>query len=158
MTTWFYLDAAVARRWLRQLNALGESLRLYRRLRIAELLPDFGIIASIGYNVATSVQDPTAAFMNRLNGLGAGIGLGMRLASTSGPKTARLLRSTAELRQYEARRQRRLPAVRSRSTDLQRLHRSDETPPRRRGADAGPVAGYKAFNRTSTSVPRSRAT
>ena len=102
----FYLDAAVARRpELRQLNALGESLRLYRRLRIAELLPDFGIIASIGYNVATSVQDPTAAFMNRLNGLGAGIGLGMRLGLDFGPKTARLLRSTAELRQYEARRQ-----------------------------------------------------
>lgn len=107
----YYLDAAVARRpELRQLNALGDSLRLYRRLRIAELLPDFGLIASIGYNVATSVQDPTAAFMNRLNGLGAGIGLGMRLSLDFGPKSARLIRATAELRQYEAKRHEALSA------------------------------------------------
>lgn len=102
----YYLDSAVARRpELRQLNLLGESLQLYRRLRIAELLPDFGIFVGIGYNVATSVQDPTAAFMNRMNGLGAGIGLGMRMPLDFGPRTARLLRSTAELRQYQYRRQ-----------------------------------------------------
>lgn len=102
----YYLDSAVARRpELRQLNLLGDSLRLYRRLRIAELLPDFGVFVGIGYNVATSVQDPTAAFMNRMNGLGAGIGLGMRMGLDFGPKTARLLRSTAELRQYQFRRQ-----------------------------------------------------
>lgn len=107
----YYLDAAVANRpELRQLNALGESLRLFRKLRIAELLPDFGVIAQVGYNVATSVQDPTAAFMNRFNGLGVGIGLGMRMGFDFGPKTARLHRATAELRQYEARRQEALSA------------------------------------------------
>ena len=107
----YYLDAAIANRpELRQLNALGESLRLFRKLRIAELLPDFGFIAQIGYNVATSVQDPTAAFMNRFNGLGVGIGLGMRMGLDFGPKSARLQRATAELRQYEARRQEALTA------------------------------------------------
>lgn len=107
----YYLDAAVANRpELRQLNGLGESLRLFRKLRIAELLPDFGFIAQIGYNVATSVQDPTAAFMSRFNGLGVGVGLGMRMGLDFGPKTARLQRATAELRQYEARRQEALSA------------------------------------------------
>lgn len=102
----YYLDAAFQRKpELKQLNALGESLQLYRRLRVAELLPDLGIVIGIGYNVATSVQDPTAAYMSRFNGLGAGIGLGLRMGLDFGPKTARLQRATAELRQYQARRQ-----------------------------------------------------
>lgn len=101
----YYFEMAVAGRpELKQLSALGESLRLYRRLRIAELLPDIGILVGIGYGVATSVKDPNHAFMNRFNYLGAGIGLGMRMGLDFGPKTARLQRSVAELRQFEARR------------------------------------------------------
>ena len=101
----YYLEAALrGRPELRTLMATGEGARLYKKLRIAELLPDFGLILSVNYALATSVQDPNHAFMNRLNGLGAGLGLGMRLGLDFGPKIARLQRSIADLSIFESKR------------------------------------------------------
>ena len=101
----YYLEAALrGRPELRTLMATGEGARLYKKLRLAELLPDFGLILGVNYALATSVQDPNHAFMNRLNGLGAGLGLGMRLGLDFGPKIARLQRSISDLSIFESRR------------------------------------------------------
>jgi len=100
-----YIESAlVGRPEMRILNATGDGARLYRKLRIAEFLPDFGILVNFGYGVATSVQDPANAFMNRFNFLGAGIGLGMRMNLDFGPKAARLQKAMADVRQYEEKR------------------------------------------------------
>lgn len=100
----YYLDAALRLRpELRTLRATGEGARLFKKLRIAELLPDFGLIMNFGYGLATGVQDPAHAFMNRLNFVGAGIGLGMRLGLDFGPKAARLQKAIADVNVFEAR-------------------------------------------------------
>lgn len=101
----FYVESALGGRpEMRTLTASGEGARLYRKLRIAEFFPDIGILVNFGYGVATSVQDPSNAFMNRFNYLGAGIGLGMRMNLDFGPKVARFQKSLADLRQYEEKR------------------------------------------------------
>lgn len=100
----YYLDAALRLRpELRTLRATGEGARLFRKLRIAELLPDFGLIMNFAYGLATGVEDPAHAFMNRLNFVGAGIGLGMRLGLDFGPKAARLQKAIADVNVFEAR-------------------------------------------------------
>lgn len=102
----YYLESAFAHRpEMRMLDATGRGAQLYKRLRIAEFLPDFGLIMNFGYGVATSVIDPDNAFMNRFNYLGAGLGLGMRMNLDFGPKAARLQKSMADVRQYEQKRQ-----------------------------------------------------
>lgn len=99
-----YLDAALRLRpELRTLHATGEGARLYRKLRIAEFLPDFGLIMNFSYGLATGVEDANHAFMNRLNFVGAGIGLGMRLGLDFGPKAARLQKAIADINVFEAR-------------------------------------------------------
>lgn len=100
----YYLDAALRLRpELRTLRATGEGARLFRKLRIAELLPDFGLIMNFAYGLASGVEDPYHAFMNRLNFVGAGIGLGMRLGLDFGPKAARLQKAIADVNVFEAR-------------------------------------------------------
>jgi outer membrane protein TolC len=100
----YYLDTALRLRpELRALRATGEGARLFRRLRVAELLPDFGVIVNIGYGLASGVEDPNHAFMNRMNYVGAGIGLGMRWALDFGPRVARLQKAIADVNVFEAR-------------------------------------------------------
>lgn len=101
----YYLDSALRNRpELKVLRATGQGARLYRKLRIAELLPSFGLVGSFAYGYAGGVQDPNHGFMSRLNYLGAGIGLGMTWGLDIGPKIARLQRAIADVNIFEARR------------------------------------------------------
>src|SRR5262249_43523390 len=101
----YYIDSALSGRpELKILNATGEGARLYKKLRLADFFPDFGVLVNFSYGVATSVQDPHNAFMNRMNFLGAGIGLAMRMNLDFGPKVARMQKAMADVRQYEERR------------------------------------------------------
>ena len=101
----YYLEAAVRNRpELKVLRATGQGAQLYKKLRIAELLPSFGIIANFGYGYAGGVQDPNHGFMSRLNYLGAGVGLGMSWGLDLGPKIARLQKSIADVNIFESRR------------------------------------------------------
>ncbi len=101
----YYLESAVRNRpELRVLRATGQGAQLYKKLRIAELLPSFGIIANFGYGYAGGVQDPNHGFMSRLNYLGAGVGLGMSWGLDLGPKIARLQKSIADVNIFESRR------------------------------------------------------
>ncbi len=100
----YYLDAALRYRpELRVLKATGEGARLFKKLRVAELLPDFGILATVSYGLATGIEDPQNAFMNRFNYVGAGIGLAMRLGLDFGPKAARLQKAIADVNVFEGR-------------------------------------------------------
>ncbi len=100
----YYLDAALRNRpELKVLRATGQGALLYKKLRIAELLPSFGLIVNFGYGYAGGVQDPNHGFMSRLNYLGAGVGLGMTWGLDVGPKIARLQRAIADVNIFEAR-------------------------------------------------------
>lgn len=99
-----YLEAALRfRPELKVMRATGDGARLYKKLRIAELLPSFGLIATFGYGYAGGVQDPNHGFMNRLNFLGLGAGLGMTWGLDLGPKVARLQRAIADVNIFELR-------------------------------------------------------
>jgi outer membrane protein TolC len=101
----YYIDSALAGRpEMRTLDATGEGARQYKRLRFAEFFPDIGILMNIGWGVATGIQDPNNAFMNRFNYLGAGLGVGIRMNLDFGPKAARYQKALADLRQYEEKR------------------------------------------------------
>jgi outer membrane protein TolC len=138
----YYLDAALRfRPELRTLKATGEGAHLYKRLRIAELLPDFGLIGTLGYGYAGGIVDPANAFMNHSNYFGFGIGLGMRLGLDFGPKAARLQKSIADINVFEARKREALGAgaleVERAYNDLheaqQRLQASEKAERRARG-------------------------
>jgi len=101
----FYLDAALRNRpELKTLRATGQGAHLYKKLRIAELLPSFGLVVNFGYGYAGGVQDPNHGFMSRLNYLGVGAALGMNWGLDLGPKIARLQRAVADVNIFESRR------------------------------------------------------
>ena len=100
----YYLDAALRYRpELRILKATGDGARLYKKLRVAELLPDFGLLGTVSYGLATGIQDPANAFMNHFNYVGAGLGIAMRLGLDFGPKAARLQKAIADVNVFESR-------------------------------------------------------
>jgi HAE1 family hydrophobic/amphiphilic exporter-1 len=99
-----YLDAALRNRpELKVMRATGEGARLFKKLRIAEMLPSFGLLVNFGYGYAGGVQDPNHGFMSRMNFLGVGAGLGMTWGLDLGPKVARLQRAIADVNIFEAR-------------------------------------------------------
>ncbi len=107
----YYLEQALQHRpEARQLLYTGDGARAYRRLRVAELFPDFAVVGTFGYGLATGIEDANNAFLNRANYLGASLGLVMRLTLDYGPKIARLQKAQADLLQYEARRREALGA------------------------------------------------
>ncbi len=100
----YYLEAALRNRpELRVLRATGQGAQLYKKLRVAELLPNFGLIVNFGYGYAGGVKDPNHGFMSRLNYLGAGVGLGMNWALDVGPRIARLQRAISDVNVFESR-------------------------------------------------------
>ncbi len=100
----YYLDAAMRNRpELKVLRATGQGAQLYKKLRIAELLPNVGLIVNFGYGYAGGVEDPNHGFMNRLNYLGAGVGLGMNWALDLGPRIARLQKAISDVNIFESR-------------------------------------------------------
>lgn len=107
----YYLDAALRYRpELRTLRATGEGARLYKKLRVAELLPDFALVGSFNYGLASGIEDSSQAFVNHFNYIGAGLGLVMRMNLDFGPKAARLQKAIADINVFEARRREALGA------------------------------------------------
>jgi outer membrane protein TolC len=107
----YYLDEALRYRpELRALTATGEGARLYKKLRIAELLPNFGIVANLSYGYAGGIQDPANAFQLHFNYLALGLGLGMQWSLDFGPRVARLQKAISDLHLFEARKREALGA------------------------------------------------
>ncbi len=100
----YYLDAALRYRpELRTLKATGEGARLFKKLRIAELFPDFALVASVNYGLASGIEDSSHAFVNHFNYIGAGLGLVMHMNLDFGPRAARLQKAIADMNVFEAR-------------------------------------------------------
>jgi outer membrane protein TolC len=116
-----YRDAALGRRAeLGQLRAYGLGAELYKKLRIAELLPDFAAIVNFGYGYAGGVtNEPNNAFMNRFNYVGVGAGLVMRWNLDFGPRVARLQKAQADLAVFDAKRRESLTGV---ATEVERTY------------------------------------
>jgi outer membrane protein TolC len=115
----YYRDIALVRRpEMFQLRAYGEGAQLYKKLRIAELLPDFAFMATFGYGYAGAItNEPNNAFMNRFNYTGAGAGLVMRWNLDFGPRVARLQKAQADLAVFDAKRREALTGV---ATEVER--------------------------------------
>jgi outer membrane protein TolC len=75
----YYEDAAlVSRPEARLLDAAGNALHAARKLRLAEMLPDLGLVGSFNYYYVRNVDDPHNAFLNHPNSLGVGLALAAR--------------------------------------------------------------------------------
>lgn len=102
-----YLDAALAGRpELRTLEATGRGAELWKKMRIADLMPDLAVVGTVNYGLATGIKDQeiTNAFINRFNYLGFSLGLFLRQPLDIGPRIARLRKAQADVAQFQARR------------------------------------------------------
>jgi outer membrane protein TolC len=108
----YYQDAARTHRpEARMLDAGRLAVAANRKLKIAEMLPDIGLVTSFGYGLATGVDDPQNAFMNRPNYLGGGIALALRQPLDFALRLGRYDEAKAQERQLEARRDQALGAI-----------------------------------------------
>lgn len=108
----YYQDAARTHRpEARMLDAGREAVKANRKLKISQMLPDFGLLTSFSYGLATGVDDPQNAFMNRPNYLGAGLALVARQPLDFALKLGRYDEARAQERQLEAKREQALGAI-----------------------------------------------
>ena len=108
----YYEDAArVHRPEARMLDAGTEALKANRKLKISQMLPDVGLVTSFSYGLATGVDDPNNAFMNRPNYLGAGLQLAARMPIDIAVGIGRYNEARAQERSFAARRQQALGGI-----------------------------------------------
>jgi outer membrane protein TolC len=108
----FYQDAARTHRpEARMLDAGRYAVRANRKLKIAEMLPDIGLLTTFGYGLATGVDDPQNAFMNRPNYLGASLALAFRQPLDFALRLGKYQEARAQERQLEARREQALGGI-----------------------------------------------
>ncbi|MSP60643.1 MAG: TolC family protein [Myxococcales bacterium] len=63
---------------VRALDEGVKALQALARVRRAEMLPDVGLVSSITWRYAPSIDSPQNAFLSQANGLGFGLSLGIR--------------------------------------------------------------------------------
>jgi outer membrane protein TolC len=95
----------------RMLDSAVGAMHSFRKLRIAQFLPDVALVTSVGYSYAQDVDDPKNAFMNHPNGASAGMYLGLRLPIDIAGNLARYRRAGADMRNIEARRREALGGI-----------------------------------------------
>ena len=129
----FYEDAArLHRPEARMLNAAKSAAAANRSLKLAELLPDIGLVGSFAYGFAQGVDDPVNAFVNHPNTLSLGLYLAIRQPLDFGPRLGRLTQAKAEERQLEAKRREALGGIaleidRAYAATKEALKRSERT-------------------------------
>jgi outer membrane protein TolC len=87
------------------------AIKAVSSLRLAELLPDVGIVGSFTYGFAQSVDSPQNAFWNLPNTLGAGLYLAFRQPLDIALRLARLNEARADERTLLARRREALRGI-----------------------------------------------
>jgi outer membrane protein, multidrug efflux system len=108
----FYEDEArLHRPEAKLLDAAMSASRSFKRLKLSELLPDFGLSASFSYGYASAIDSPSNAFMSHANFLGAGLFLVMHQPLDIGMRLARLEQARADERAMEARRKQALGGI-----------------------------------------------
>lgn len=101
----FYEDAALTHRpEAKQLEAAVFAAKNWRRLKLADMLPDFGLLTNFNYTYASSVDNPANAFMNHSNGLGFGLVLVAKTSLEFGVRSGRYAQAAADERAIAQRR------------------------------------------------------
>jgi outer membrane protein TolC len=108
----YYEDAALVNRpESKLLSAAADGARAWRRWKLAELLPDFGLAFSFTYGYASAIDNPANAFMSHPNALGMGLLLVVRQPLDLAMRLARLSQATADERAFAARRKQALGGI-----------------------------------------------
>jgi outer membrane protein TolC len=108
----YYQDAArVHRPEARMLDAGRQAVRANRKLKLSEMLPDLGLLTTFSYGLATGMDDPQNAFMNRPNFLGAGLALAFRAPLDYALKLGKYDEARAQERMFEAKREQALGGI-----------------------------------------------
>ncbi len=101
----YYEDAAQGHRpEARMISAGIEAARSWRRLKLSELFPDFGLAFNFTYALASAIDNPFNAFMLHPNALGVGLLLVAQQPLDLPMRLARLSQARADERAAEARR------------------------------------------------------
>ncbi|HZS38721.1 MAG TPA: TolC family protein, partial [Polyangia bacterium] len=104
-------EARLHRPEARLLDAASSGAKNWKRLKVAELLPDFGLAINFSYGYAQSVESPSNAFMSHANFLGAGLFLVMHQPLDFAMRLARLDQARADERAMEWRRKQALGGI-----------------------------------------------
>lgn len=104
-------EARLHRPEARLLDAAVTASHHWKRLKISELLPDFGLAASFSYGYASAIESPSNAFMTHANFLGAGLFLVAHQPLDIPMRLARLDQARADERATEARRKQALGGI-----------------------------------------------
>lgn len=108
----YYQDTARLHRPEAKMLDIGKAATAAnRRLQLAQMLPDLGLAMSIGYGLATGVDNPQNAFANRPNYLGAGLALVARQQLDFALKLGHYDEAKAQERQLQQRREQALGAI-----------------------------------------------
>jgi outer membrane protein len=108
----WYEDAARTHRpEAKLLEAARAAAHQQRNLRLAEMLPDLGLVGSFNYSIISNVDDPQNAFMNHPNALGVGLYLAFRQPLDIVEKLARFDQARAEERSVAAKRREALGGI-----------------------------------------------
>ncbi len=108
----YYEDAARTHRpEARMLDAGRTAVHAQRNLRLAEMLPDLGLIGTFDYSYVRNVDTPTNSFMNHANSEGLGLYLGLRQTLDIAEKLARFDQARADERVFAAKRREALGGI-----------------------------------------------
>jgi outer membrane protein TolC len=108
----YYQQAALTHRpEARMLDAGMDAAKANRKLKLASMLPDLGIQGTFSYGLATGVDNPQNAFLNRPNYVGAGLALVARTPLDYAVKLGQYDEARAQERQLSARRDQALGGI-----------------------------------------------
>jgi outer membrane protein TolC len=108
----YYEDAAVVSRPEARMLAAGmRAADAGRRLGLANLLPDIGVLTSLNIGYASSVDDPQNAFMSHPNTIGFSLALVLRYNLDIASRLGAWKKSKADERMLEARRRQALGGI-----------------------------------------------
>jgi outer membrane protein TolC len=108
----YYEDAArVHRPEARLLDTAGTALHAQRKLRLAEMLPDLGLVGSFNWYYAENVDTPGNAFLNHPNSVGVGLALALRQPLDFALRLAAFDKARAQERAYEQQRKQALGGI-----------------------------------------------
>jgi outer membrane protein len=108
----FWMDAAYTHRpEARLLDASVAAAHGNRRWKLADMLPDLGLVTNANFAFASSVDTPQNAFMSRLNGAGVTLLLALRTPIDWGIRYGRFEQARAEEVAAVARREQALGGI-----------------------------------------------
>jgi outer membrane protein TolC len=135
---------------LRQLDAGVQGLRSVARARMSEMFPDIGLVGTMLWRYAPSVEDGQSAFINRANVLMFGAFLGIRQPLDIGQRFGRWRHARADANMLDAQR---MAAREGFNYEIRRVH-AELTEARRRmkATEAGQKAARGWLNAVQQNI------